>query len=507
MHRYLLSIVGALFACQTSYNSKFQNEEGGFPEPSVLLKNAQGTQQALASVGRLEAAMSCTAFLWKPADAKPEASALVVTNGHCVMPYSDRASTYEVWTERPAPQTWTLILNYFVDTQNAQTTIGIQSIVYASMKGVDLALLKLPMSWAELETLGLKPLPVAPRAPRSGTAIRTVGVPLGDFPQEEQFLREAHCVEETRVSLVEWYWTWFNTHRNSCADIREGSSGSPVLNAEGAVYAVINTTSATGISDSCYLGNPCEMQRPGAFMVANKNYAIPLVDLDDCFNQDTFAFGSACPLPSPDTVAYEDAPYIPLRPVDQNGEPIHWQVKAPGALWKFGAVGDIDCLDDDDYRAEPLPTGALPEANGVYLLCLQKPKGDVRFPTVVVLSIDTRPPTLKPRLSIFGLDTGLRYEPIFQVPELSFYRIGHGPLASTQCENLVLRPYRRIPIFIDGKDLPARICVQGEDHAGNPGPIFSYEVTAQDALAIPSRNVRSQPSGEKTKDHDVIRKQ
>ncbi|WP_141735475.1 S1 family peptidase [Oligoflexus tunisiensis] len=507
MHRCTLLIVIALFACQTSYSSKFQNEEGGFPEPSVLLKNAQGTHQALASVGRLEAAMSCTAFLWKPADAKAEASALVVTNGHCVMPYSDRATTYEVWTGRPAPADWKLILNYFVDTPDARRTIGIQSIVYASMKSVDLALLELKISWAELEKLGLKPLPIATRAPRSGSPIRTVGVPLGDFPQEEQFLREAHCVEETRVSLVEWYWTWFDTHRNSCADIREGSSGSPVLDAQGAVYAVINTTSATGISDSCYLGNPCELQRPGAFMVANKNYAIPVLDLQDCFHQGTVTFGSACPLPSPDAIAYEAAPFIPTRPVDQNGKPISWQVKAPGAIWKFGAVGEVDCRDDNDYRAEPLPASELPQDNGVYLLCLQKPDADERFPTVVVLSIDTRPPTLKPQLSIFGLETGLRYEPIFQVPELSFYRVGHGPLASTQCESLPLSPYRRIPIPIASKDLPARICVQGEDHAGNPGPIFAYEVTAQDASAVPDRNMRTQPSRDKAKGHDVIRSQ
>jgi hypothetical protein len=172
------------------------------------------------------------------------------------------------------------------------------------MKAVDLAIVELQASWAELEAVGLKPLPQAAKTAPAGLPIRTVGAPLGPFPSEEQFLREALCVEETRAAIVEWYWTWFDTHRNSCADIHEGSSGSPVMNTQNEVYAVLNTTSATGISDSCYLGNPCEMQRPGAFMVANKNYAIDIVGLQECFENQSLVFRADCPLPGPETVAY-----------------------------------------------------------------------------------------------------------------------------------------------------------------------------------------------------------
>jgi hypothetical protein len=507
MQRFSWLIVSALFACQSPYSSKFQNEEGGFPEPSVLLKNAHGEAQPLAAVGRLQAVMTCTAFLWKPDGAQPEAKALALTNGHCVMPYTDRATTYDVWVKRPASSEWKLILNYFVDTPNAQKTIAVETIVYASMKAVDLALLELNASWAELEGAGLKALPQALKPAASNSPIRTVGVPQGPFPLAEQFLREAHCVEETRASIVEWYWTWFDMHRNSCSDIHEGSSGSPVLNAQGEVYALLNTTSATGISDSCYLGNPCEMQRPGAFMVANKNYAIDVVELKDCFENQTLTFGSDCPLPPPQTLAYRDAPAIPTRPVDRQGQPIHWAVKAEDALWKMGPVGEIDCRDDDDYLSETLPNGELPRDNGIYLLCLQKRAADERFPTVVVLSLDTRAPSLKPELSLMFTSQGVSFEPIFQVPELSFYWVGFGPQEGTQCESLKLNPYRRIPIHIEKKNLPARICVQGEDHAGNRGPIFAYEVNSADASRLLPRNVRPEAPGQKPKKHDVIRKQ
>jgi len=483
MHRFSLLIIAALFACQTSYSSKFQNEEGGFPEPSALLKNAHGENQALASVGRLQAAMSCTAFLWKPAGAEPQASALALTNGHCVMPYTDRSTTFDVWRDRPGSSEWKLVLNYFVDTVATQKTVAVKSIVYASMKAVDLALVELNASWEELEAGGFQALPQALSPVPAGTDIRTIGVPQG-FPAAEQFLRAAQCVEETQVSIVEWYWTWFDVHRNSCADIKAGSSGSPVLNAKGEVYAVLNTTSASGISDSCYLGNPCEMQAPGAFMVANKNYAIDIVGLNDCFTKGDLKFGSDCPLPPPATVAYTDAPYTPTRPVDKQGQPILWNVQANNALWKLGAVGEVDCRENDDYRNEKLPTHPLPQDNGLYLLCLQNPEADERFPTVIALSVDTRPPMLKPKLSIQYTDRGVAFEPIFQVPELSSFYLGFGPAGSTSCEALVLTPYRRIPIRIGSKELPATICVQSEDHAGNRGPIYSYEVTAQDTLRL-----------------------
>jgi hypothetical protein len=368
--------------------------------------------------------------------------------------------------------------------------------------------LELNASWGELERKGLGPLPQARKSTEAGRAIRTVGAPQGSFPIHEQFLREAHCVEETRTSIVEWYWTWFDMHRNSCADVREGSSGSPVLNDQGQVYAVLNTTSATGTSDSCYLGNPCELQEPGAFMVANKNYAINVVDLQGCFKDQALTFGDDCPLPSPETVAYRDAPPTPTGPVDRQGQALRWEIKAEEqALWKLGPVGEIDCLDDDDYQNGPLPNGELPKDNGVYLLCLQKKNADERFPTVVVLSLDTRPPTLKPELSLMGWGDGLSFEPIFQVPELSFYWVGFGRQGETQCDNLKLTPYRRIPIRIKKEDLPARICVQGEDHAGNRGPVFAYDVTNDDVSRVLPRKMRSEASGQEAEEHDVIRKQ
>ncbi len=496
MHRFSLLIATVLFGCQSSYSSRFQNEEGGFPEPSILLKNAHGAAQAFSSVGRLHAAMTCTAFLWKPEGAGPEAKALALTNGHCVMPYSDRSSAYDVWVKRPASSEWKLVLNYFVDTPESRRTIPVQSIVYATMKATDLALLELNASWAELERDGLKPLPEAQKPASANSPIRTVGVPLGPFPSAEQFLREAHCVEETRASIVEWYWTWFDAHRNSCADIHEGSSGSPVVNAQGEVYAILNTTSAGSISDSCYLGNPCEMQRPGAFMVANKNYALDLTDLSQCFQNQLLTFGPDCPLPPPETVAYRNAPVIPTGPLDKQGQPIRWAVEAQGALWKLGPVGEIDCRDDDEYRSEALPSGPLSQDNGVYLLCLQKKDADERFPTVVVLSLDTRAPTLKPELSLHSSAQFLSFEPIFQVPELSLYWVGFGPKGQTNCENLKLTPYRRIPVRIPAKDLPARICVQGEDHAGNRGPIFAYDVQGEDSSRMLPRKVNRKVSTE-----------
>lgn len=482
MHRWSIGAIVLLFACQSSYSSKFQNEEGGFPQPSRLLKNAQGENQSYAAIGRLQAAMSCTASLWKPSP-DPAAPVLAITNGHCVMPYTDRSSSFDVWVDRPAPESWTLSLNYFVDTVSARKVFGIKKIVYATMKATDLALVELKTTWTELSAAGIEPLPQATEETPAGKNIRVLGIPLGGA---DSFLREAECVEETRVSLIEWYWSWYDTHRNSCSDIREGSSGSPVLSELGEVYAVINTTSTGGISESCYLGNPCEIQERGATLIARKNYAMSVVGMNRCFASGSLQFGSSCPLPSPVTVGYTQAPQVPTQAVDRQGQPILWNIQSTSSdpqnlRWKFGFAGETDCRADADYRVD-FPTGSpLPTVHGLYLLCIKNLENDERFPTQVVLSLDTKGPTLQPQLSVRANGSSVAFEPIFQVPELSGFSVGFGPRDSTNCETLKLSPYRRVPIRIEGKILPARVCVQGEDHAGNRGPVFAYEINAGEA--------------------------
>ncbi len=299
MHRWTLLLLFFVFACQSSYSSRFQNEEGGYPEPSRLLTNSQGENKQFAAVGRLHGAMSCTAVLWSPS-AQSSGLAMVLTNGHCVQSFADRATSYETWLLRPAPADWTVTFNIFADTQTAQKSYRIKSILYSTMNALDLAILQLDVSLTQLKEQGLQPIPHAAKSPIAGSDIRVLGLPEQGFAPREQFLREARCAEETRVSVVEWYWHWFDLHRNSCADIGEGSSGSAVLNAEGQIYALLNTTSQGGISESCNRGSPCELHTSGAFTLANKNYAANVVDLPACFDENgSFQFKADCPLPSP----------------------------------------------------------------------------------------------------------------------------------------------------------------------------------------------------------------
>lgn len=180
---------------------------------------------------------------------------------------------------------------------------------------------------------------------------------------------------------------------------------------------------------------------------------------------------------------------MPTRPVDLQNRPILWNLKTSSQSfdqlrWKLISPAEGDCREKKGYSEllpidAPILTGqAIPNQAGIYLLCLwgshNREPADLRFPTVVVLSIDTKSPSLKPSLSLRVGDDHVSFEPIFQVPELSSFWLGFGPAATTSCDSLRLSPYRRIPVNITAEDLPAKICVQGEDHAGNRGPIFEY---------------------------------
>lgn len=242
--------------------------DGGVPTAGTeLLRNDSGQNAKYSGIGQLKAASTCTAFLLEtPAQSAP---AYALTNGHC---FDLNAYATRLGEESDGAITF----NHFVDTAGSAVKVRIARVAWSSMKGVDLAVVRLESTLAALEARGVQPLRLA-SVPDAGTHVESVGVPVAQIPAAEQFLRRSSCSAGERVPrLVEGPWSWYDVIPFDCKGIVQGSSGSPLLDAtSGDVVGVINTTTFLGERlTPCYPGRPCELVGDDLTARSDTSYAI-----------------------------------------------------------------------------------------------------------------------------------------------------------------------------------------------------------------------------------------
>jgi V8-like Glu-specific endopeptidase len=480
---------GLLLSCNTTQVSKIRSIDKSPSTEGVLLSGKDPQNQLYRAVGFFKGKLNCTAFLWN-SRTHAVGPATVITNGHCVQDFASKATAFEVITNQILDRPMAVSFPFFFDQIEETTVYNGKKIVYASMNAVDIAIVELDVTWEQLEQVGLRPLTLASEPAIVGAPLKVIGIPLGGIDPSEQYLRQMLCKQEGKVDLVEWHWHWFDSQRNNCANIVKGNSGSPVLNNLGQVVSLLNTTSVGAISESCYMGNPCEVQSDKTALVPNKSYAVGLERLPKCFDgEGLLRFTQDCFLPRPEILAVTNAPSNPTAPIDRQGQPLLWKTSITSPQfrqmqWKFGPLFKTNCRDLEGYtEPQSLDQGILngtpiPTENGIYGLCLLGSTADIpadsRFANVYILNVDTISPSLKPLLNVNTGSVYTRVDPIFAVPELSDYSLAHGPIVGPTCEALTYFTYRRIPVILKNSDLPLRFCVQGKDHVGNKGPIFEY---------------------------------
>src|SRR5258705_6291718 len=99
------------------------------PPSSELLRNATGQNDAFAGVGRLQAALTCTASLIDPSGSgAPDSRAWLLTAGHCISlePYG---------VIRNQPLIAQVQFNYFFDTPDRRVTVRTRAAGWSTMKG------------------------------------------------------------------------------------------------------------------------------------------------------------------------------------------------------------------------------------------------------------------------------------------------------------------------------------------------------------------------------------
>lgn len=451
------------------------------PTPTRLLRNQDGRREAFTGIGRLRTGPVCTAFLLQPAPNNASGPVYALTNGHCVVaPSSNR-----VFHDLPAPANSSLTFHFFLDTPTRQRPYGLRNVPYATLKGLDIAVVELDTDWPTLAAAGIKPVPLRAVAAQPDDAVYTVGAPADAVAAEESWLRRSDCTVSAIAQLAEGPWQFHDALRFSCGGIYGGASGSPVFDSRtGEAVAIVNTSTQGQVYSSgdfpCFLNNPCELTSPRGDLVLDAGYALPLAGLAGCFDAEgRFALGaSGCLLDPGVELEVGNAPFASVRPGTA------WNVSLSHSTfthyrYKAGPESTTNCRIDSGY-SDPVPLAANPVIesqigleDGRYVLCLLGQGGglaqQVRHATYVHTGVDTQPPVLSPQWSVRADRDFYTVQLFFLVPDLSDYRYKFGPDLAVDCDDVSnYNIYRRIPIRVPASASELiRFCVIAGDRNDN----------------------------------------
>jgi hypothetical protein len=316
--------------------------------------------------------------------------------------------------------------------------------------------------------------------PADGDAIRVVGVPVADGPDDE-VLRGDTCTAGPTVRLVESEWVWDEAIATDCWGILDGSAGSPVFDADDprrVVGIVTTTTIGAGPGATCARGQPCELPTTGATRGDDRSYALPVAGWDACFTPAWDPSADGCPVEAA-PVAVE----APRRAVRPGGT---WAATVTGGgggavVAKSGPAAATDCRDPAGYAPPPVEgLGAvpLPAEEGVAVLCAAEldARGTPRTADAgyAVMVVDATPPDVPIRLSRSDTAGGVRVGPIPAPPELTSFEVKVGAAGCADPAGYTSAP---APVVVPADDLPATLCVVGVDEAGNKGVPQSFELS------------------------------
>lgn len=426
--------------------------------PSRVLANLQGHHDHWKGIGRIQSndGRTCTATL---IDTRPDsnvdaAPAYLLTSGHCLY----RKNNGVIIADQPV--TGTVTFNYFADTLEHQQSYPLKRVNWSSMQGVDLAIVELQASLETLIAAGIEPLQMAEKTPQANTDILIVGAPLAF---KSPYLRLAACTHQPSGEFIEQPWVWRHTVQNQCKDLKEGSSGSPVLTRDAnQLFAVINTTTPS-----------------------NGSFGNPISYLRQCFVAGRFSSDpEICPLFPTFTVE----PAAPIRRytkigLDAEGNEIYpdWNMafSIDKPFYRYKTVGQaIECENPHDYSHAIEATNARINARigpqvGIHMLCL-----------VGVDSGDERPsPGLMRNALTFATELQAPSSPSpaqYQISQragrytiswaydprlISKQTFKFGPAQSTDCNDPA--DYRGAwrTLYVSQNQLPVKICTYAYDHA------------------------------------------
>jgi hypothetical protein len=511
-----------------------QSSDGQGPDspqdPAGLFQQAQAAGTSLTAVGRtVGLAEPCTAWLLD-AGAPAEAKAYAVTSARCV----GQTDPTTVMAGQDLTDV-SVEFNVFAPLSTAKQAdlvkAPIDAVEWASVRGTDLAVLRLGATYGELAGRGVRPIdPVA--ASEEGAEILIAGVPIEGIEPNQQYLRGSRCQVGETSDILEEGLLAHDAQGSDCAGILGGSQGSPVFNPAGEAVAMVTTTTIGATEKTeCALGLPCQVSDDGRITVKeNTSYMLPVAALARCFAKGVFTLSGDCALEDPASVLPARAVASVARPgstveIQLEGELPEGFSSTASIEVKQAKLGTMDCAEpegwlgaaeaaalaaadagDVEVAGSPSATPAASEGTGPgasadpvaspsagaelgsgeveptpaglwsYPVILPTDEGftlvcvgSADQPTEIVIRADgTAPDPGTIALTTTKVEGGVQVEPVFDPPELTAFRWVSGPVDSIDCATAEgYVEYRRVPATIQAADLPSTVCVIGIDEAGN----------------------------------------
>ena len=498
--------------------------------PAGLFQQAQAAGTSLTAVGRtVGLAEPCTAWLLD-AGAPAEADAYAVTSARCVG-QTDPATVLAGQDLKDASVEFNAFAPLSTAKQADLVKAPIDAVEWASVRGTDLAVIRLGATYGELAGRGVRPIdPVA--ASEKGAEILIAGVPIEGIEPNQQYLRGSRCQVGETSDVLEAGLLAHDAQGSDCAGILGGSQGSAVFNPAGEAVAMVTTTTIGATEKTeCALGLPCQVSDEGGIAVKeNTSYMLPVAALAGCFAKGAFTLGGDCALEDPASVLPARAVASVARPgstveIQLEGELPEGLSSTAAIEVKQGKLGTVECRAPEGWlgaaeaaaqaaadagvadvapsassapaaSASPVPAASAdpgastgsgsgtgsgdvaptPAGQWSYPVILPTDEGftlvcvgSATHPSEIVIKADgTAPDPGTIELTTTKVEGGVQVEPVFDPPELTAFRWVSGPVDSIDCATAEgYVEYRRVPATIQAADLPSTVCVIGIDEAGN----------------------------------------
>lgn len=448
------SLSGAISAAPKDFGEGLANAG-----PAHMLTNAHHEHDHWNGVGRIrnESQTLCTASLLDTRDENGTSGpAYVVTSSHCLHRLNGAV-------QKDLPIKGSISFNYFDDTLEAFKTYPLKTLKWGSSQGVDLAIIELHSSLADVIKAGIHPLKLAEEVPADGTDILALMAP------EWNTLHLSACTQQASRELVEQPFVWRETMKNQCNGIERHSFGGPLLDRHSNTLFGILSTSTRGQPQErkCQRDAPCEVIEGMPAWHSETNYGSPVTFLNQCFEKGVLqADSEQCDLYPATSITFKNPEpiqqYFVQKPGDKRKNIVpRWNLRfatnEPFYRYKVTRRA-IDCESPVHYSS-PIKTDtawindAIGPQTGLHMLCIvgvtsaEQPVTHGMMKNALTLAVELAEPgpARTPNLSI-NLDKHalLAYSVIWNLapPFIHRYTYKFGPAATTDC----LRPSDYLPI-------------------------------------------------------------
>lgn len=467
----------------------------------LLLNDVGG----FSGVARLEMGSNCTGTLIDTG--VDEGPAYLLTNGHCTGDVGrpiGTVTTNEDWFGH----------GFLLDTVDNATPLVVeaQALEYSTMRGRDIAIVRLAETLGYLRSLGIQPVEIIAEEPAAGTAVRNIAAPVQDIAPDEWVLRSGGCTLSHQSDLIELHWLWTGSWATDCQGVRQGSSGSPLFTVDDAggpeaIAAIINTTtwaSTAANGGLCFLNRPCELGTDGPTMVEETSYAVSVAGVGNCFDEaGAFRLGGTCPLEEAslwansgggiyrggneaDATGREPAVGLVLNPALGPSADVRTALvplrdgatcRAP-EIYADAATIEVFPVEHDWDPGVNLPV-TLPTVEGHYVFCAVAGE-DYGGSVAVLFEVDRTPPMFPAGADVHELGGGnISVQPFLNPPEISTVRFAwrEGDVACPATQEF--QDFFIVPLVLKAHELPATYCIYALDQAGNTTDVTRMSLTSR----------------------------